>query len=164
MHLLSDVRADYENAAVMGLAALQRIPASLPLINNSAYALALAGNYERAKKIVLMAQGQTVHLIATEALIDLLAGHTAEGVAGYRRAYEDAARAGDTKLAFLVWMNGVVALRRAGISSSEIDWYAELPENWSTDPELVLVKRVADVVGAGNESWPQDRQGSQHSH
>lgn len=139
---LCDVRSAYDEAATLGVQAFKRSPASMGLLNNAAYALTLAGRLEDAKKLAEAGRDEDVHLRATRALIDILSSRIEQGIAGYRAAFDAAQANGDDTLAFLVWMNGMIALRRVGLEQRGLGWDVPLPDDWADDPRLVLVRQL----------------------
>jgi tetratricopeptide (TPR) repeat protein len=147
LYLLADVTADYEKAISLGRAALRRTPSSMPLRNNLAYALALAGRVEEARRVLPADPGDSVTLAATRALTDVLGGHVQEGFAGYKRAYDLAQEREDHRLALLVHLNWMRAVHRYVRDQGLTDVHLpalELPDGWRSDPRLVLIDRMAE--------------------
>jgi tetratricopeptide (TPR) repeat protein len=77
---------DYRTAASQGLAALRRFPDVIMLRNNTAYALALAGDIKRARRVLNSIAGANSYTIATAGLILLRRGRIQEGLEQYRKA------------------------------------------------------------------------------
>ena len=150
-YLLADYVGDFDRAIKIGRDALQIAGSTDQLINNLAYALALAGRTAEARDL-LPEDLDDVYLIATAGLIDILDGEIERGIAGYDRAYELAKRlpsiddADDSDLPARVVLNKEIALRRAhhvtGITAE-----LELPSDWAEHPYLVLAKEVAERAG-----------------
>jgi tetratricopeptide (TPR) repeat protein len=117
--LICDLEGDYPQAAELGVRALARAPSHLTLLNNTAYALALAGDLHRAGRLLDSVRGsgeQRVEIVATRALIALMNGHAERGLNGYRRAWDLALAQDDAPLADRVAVNAVLACERAGLS------------------------------------------------
>jgi tetratricopeptide (TPR) repeat protein len=149
VYLLTDVAARPTEAVELGLQALPKFPGFKPLINNLGYALALAGDYGRARRL-LPDETDDVHLIATRGLVELLSGRTDEGLAAYDRAESLANKQGDEELTALVRYNRVlfltVAMHRQHDSAEETNTL-ELPSDWEDDPNLVLLAHIAEREG-----------------
>ena len=124
IHLISDIGGHYDEAADLGVAALRRAPARSLLVNNTAYALCLAGRADEAKRILgpaSNASGESLTLMATRALAAIVSGHPDAGRRGYERA---ASLADDAAFATLVKLNCAMAL------SSEDELPREIPRAW----------------------------------
>jgi tetratricopeptide (TPR) repeat protein len=74
VHLLTDVSGEYDRAIDIGLKALRVAGSPGSLVNNVAYALALAGRVDEARDLLPDDTGESVHLTATKALVDILSG------------------------------------------------------------------------------------------
>jgi tetratricopeptide (TPR) repeat protein len=90
VYLLCELQ-EYQTAASEGLTGLRRFPNGIMLRNNTAYALALAGDLKYAKRILKPIVNANAYAIATAGLIQLLSGHIREGLEFYRKA-EDTVR------------------------------------------------------------------------
>ena len=147
MYLLADVRGKYEDAIELGECVLRRVPSSIPLRNNLAYALALAGRLDNAKRVLPADAGDSVFLSATRALVDVLGGQVKEGFAGYKRAFDLAQKHPDDSLAPLVHLHWVLAVHRfvqkKGLQDVEIP-PLELPPGWESEPRFVLISQLAE--------------------
>jgi hypothetical protein len=149
VYLLTDVSGDFDAASELGRRALRRTGRTRQLVNNTAYALALAGKLEDARNL-LPDPGDSVFLTATHALIDILSGHINEGVAGYDRAEELASRDSTLRadLPELVRINKQLALWRAwkrGLIDVAVE--LKLPEDWKSRPEVALMALRAEREG-----------------
>ena len=114
------------------------------LINNTAYAMALAGDPTRAKRLLDRlsdARRERVEVVATYALIELLLGRTEPGLAGYRRAFEMAVSGGDEPLADLVAVNSMLARHHAGL---------EVEQDTLEGPRL---ERLASAASSRPMTW-----------
>lgn len=141
--LLCDLEGDFAQAAELGVRALARAPSHLMLLNNTAYALALAEDPHRAGRLLAGVRGsdeQRVEIVATRALIALMQGQVARGLDGYRRAWDLALAENDESLADRVAVNAVLACKRAG-----------LPEPAVLDKQLL--QRLAVASGSRPGSW-----------
>jgi tetratricopeptide (TPR) repeat protein len=85
VYLLCELR-EYQTAASEGMIALRRFPNGIFLRNNTAYALALAGDIKYAKRILKPIDGANAYAIATAGLIQLCSGHIQDGLELYRKA------------------------------------------------------------------------------
>lgn len=116
--LTADLTGDYRQAAEFGLRALARAPSHLTLLNNTVFALALAGEHVRARRIidtVKDAGDLVVEITATRGLVALMAGEAECGLHGYRDAWDLARAKGDEQLADRVAINAVLACHTAGL-------------------------------------------------
>jgi hypothetical protein len=109
----------------------------LLLVNNTAYALSLAGRPHEAKQVLDRLGDRSVGhvaLTATRALADLVGGNEDAGIAGYRRAYEIAKERGDDDYATLVLLNAALSTKHLESElAHRIDVaedLAELPNFW----------------------------------
>lgn len=118
VYLISDLTGDFAQAAEIGLRGLSRAPSHTMLLNNTAYCLALAGNPERARKLLerIERSCDRVEVVATRALVEMLSGYAERGCDGYRRAWDLASSAGDEPLADRVAANALLARGRAGLA------------------------------------------------
>jgi tetratricopeptide (TPR) repeat protein len=76
----------YQTAASQGLTALRRFPNGIMLRNNTAYALAMAGDVKNAKRILKPINGSNAYAVATAGLIQLRSSHIKEGLEQYQKA------------------------------------------------------------------------------
>jgi hypothetical protein len=151
IYLLADVNEDYERALEIGLPALARVPASIQLRNNVAYALALSGRYDEARAVLPASPTDSVFFEATAALIEMLSGNVKGGFAGYQRAHDLAVEQEKEDLARLVLMHWLLAVHRYvkqhDLSVDDLPSLA-LPQDWDNDPQLILVREIARRVCA----------------
>jgi tetratricopeptide (TPR) repeat protein len=141
--LLADHRGEYRDAAEHGEAALRRVPASVILANNVAYAWALAGRPDLARKRLPVVHGdlqEKPYLVATEALIELADGNLSAGISGYERAAELLAEAGDQELATFARLRGVVAAAQLGYVTFSDETFGSLESR--NDPQYVLLRET----------------------
>ncbi|MDA0178792.1 tetratricopeptide repeat protein [Solirubrobacter phytolaccae] len=151
IHLLTDAEGRAPEAAELGLKAIRRAPADPLLLNNTAYALCLAGRPAEAKRLIAStktAAGQRVALRATEALADLMLGNCEQGQAGYREAQRLAREQGRPDLEALAALNMALAMRRAPGCKDEME-LPTIPEQWKESPTFWMVshrvRRELDV-------------------
>jgi hypothetical protein len=149
VYLLTDVRADFDNALEIGRDALKRNPSAAMLVNNVAYALALSGHVAEARR-VLPDDSNNVFVTATKALVAYLSGDFEGGRAGYELAQRLAIEAGDTDLADLAGYHALVyearALKAAHAQAGK-ELVLGLPKDWETKPQLVLLAHIAEREG-----------------
>jgi Flp pilus assembly protein TadD len=115
VHLLSDLAGRFEAAADLGRHAIARNPVNAWLVNNVAYAYALAGRTGEAERLIDRLEDRAtgnVMLTATRALAALLAGDLERGLDGYRHAYRIAQERDDRPLALLVGLNLALTANR----------------------------------------------------
>jgi tetratricopeptide (TPR) repeat protein len=142
-YLVCDLEGDFAQAAELGVRALTRAPSHLMLLNNTAYALALAGDPHRAGKLLDRVRGsgeQRVEIVATRALIALMQGRVERGLDGYRRAWDLALAENDEQLADRVAANAVLACNRAGLARPAV-------------LDAQLLQRLAGAAGSRPGSW-----------
>jgi Flp pilus assembly protein TadD len=140
VYLIGDLEGDYSKAGQLGLNSLKWAPSHAPLINNTAYALALAGRTVQAKKVIenLALDSKRVEVIATRALVEMLNGNVDRGLDGYERAWDRAVTDRDEPLADLVAANALLARLRAGIE---------------TAPDNALLDRLAKAADDRPGCW-----------
>ena len=151
LHLLVDLAGQPELAAERARIALRRAPGDRRVINNSAYALALAGRLTEARGVLAMARNdpaESVSIYATYALIDLLSSQVDRGIAGFDRARSLAESLGGTRLATLVRLNEALALRLADPSQLAARGVAVpdvfvVPHDYADDASFWLVSQRA---------------------
>jgi len=150
VYLLADVSADFERAFDLGTRALRIAGPTEELVNNLAYAYALAGDLTQARELLRDRRADSVFLTATEGLVEVLSGNTKRGIALYEAAHELAQKqGGDRDLPAMVRLNQALALHRAGVENRGLD----LPEGWQHHPYWVLFKEAAERAGV---SWQQE--------
>jgi tetratricopeptide (TPR) repeat protein len=142
-YLLTDIADDVAKAIEIGLPAVRKMPAVMPLANNVAYALALAGRPQEARRLV--PHNPTAQATATRALIELRLGETDTALALYREAFERASKSGDPDLSALVALHARRALRCFGEGANEED--LGLPEiepkpDWAEQPRFAIAARM----------------------
>jgi Flp pilus assembly protein TadD len=142
--MIGDIGEGYEAAARFGMAALTRMPAVTMLANNTAYALALAGSPEDARK-VLPSETSSPYVRATQALIELVEGNTEAAAAGYREAANLAEKEGDTELASLIRAREKVARLQLGLDRYDQTFVEELATSENHRARLLasVAKRIA---------------------
>ncbi len=91
VYLLCELR-EYQAAASEGMIALRRFPNGIMLRNNTAYALALAGDIKYAKRVLKPIADANAYAIATAGLIQLCSGHIQDGFELYRKAADTVRR------------------------------------------------------------------------
>jgi tetratricopeptide (TPR) repeat protein len=96
VYLLADGKNDFVRAAELGVGGLRRFPGSALLANDVAYAFAMAGDLQRARKY-LPRQDCLPEVKATRGLISFLAGQQEEGLRQYDEAAEMAKAAGNDR-------------------------------------------------------------------
>jgi hypothetical protein len=147
IYLLADVAADFERAFDLGIRALRIAGRTEELVNNLAYACALAGDLAQARELLRDRPADSVYLTATEGLVEILSGNTKRGLALYDDAYELAQTVGgDQDLPAMVRLNRALALHRLGVENMGL----ELPDGWKHHPYWVLFKEAAERAGV---SW-----------
>jgi Flp pilus assembly protein TadD len=150
VYLLADVSADFDKAFDLGTRALRIAGSTDELLNNLAYAYALAGDLTQARELLSDRPADSVFLTATEGLVEVLSGNTKRGLALYDAAYELAQeQGGDRDLPTMVRLNQALALHRAGVENLSLD----LPEGWQHHPYWVLFKEAAERAGV---SWQRE--------
>jgi tetratricopeptide (TPR) repeat protein len=98
VYLLTDGSHNFARAVELGLDGLRRFPGSALLANDVAYAFAMAGDLQRARKHLPRRDALPV-IRATRGLISFLAGQPEEGLRMYDEAAEMASSVGDTRTA-----------------------------------------------------------------
>jgi tetratricopeptide (TPR) repeat protein len=142
-YLLTDIAGDVAKAIEIGLPALRKMPAVMPLANNVAYALALAGRPQEARRLV--PDSPTAQTTATRALIELRLGKSDAALGLYREAFERASKSGDPDLSALVALHARRALRCFGEGVDEEE--LSLPEgepkpDWAEQPRFAIAARM----------------------
>lgn len=139
IHLLTDVKDQAAEAAELGLTAIRRAPADAQLLNNTAYALCLAGRPAEAKRLILAsaptAKAEHVALRATRAFADLLLGNLEQGLAGYRQAQQLARDQGKPHLEALVMLYMAMAVHRVPACHDKPE-LPEIPDEWRASPSF----------------------------
>jgi tetratricopeptide (TPR) repeat protein len=150
IYLLTDITGDFDEAIRIGYAALPRFPANKSLLNNLAYALALASRYAEARRLISRVEDD-VHVLATRGLIELLSGQTQAGHSFYDDAARLAEERSDSELVELVRYNEALfaslAHQRSGQGVEAEDLRVEFPHDWKDDASLVLLVALADREG-----------------
>jgi tetratricopeptide (TPR) repeat protein len=147
-YLLTDVSGDPEGAIEIGLPATRRMPASRPLANNVAYALAIAGRAEEASR--LLPKDPTPQLTTTRALVALRLGDEDGAIDLYRQAHQLASASGDGELASLVALHAEMAIRcfgRPGLASELGLPAPTLTEDSSDQPRFEITLRMLKRLG-----------------
>jgi tetratricopeptide (TPR) repeat protein len=138
-YLLAEVERRYEEAARFGEAALRRVPSSAMLVNNVAFGWAMAGNFERAMKLLTIAP-DTPYTCATRGLVKLAQGDIAGGTEDYERAAALAKATGGEDLARFIRLRRVIALHELGYAQEDPQpLLADLDD--STDPVVLVLRR-----------------------
>jgi tetratricopeptide (TPR) repeat protein len=134
--LTAEVAHDFEKATAIGVAALRKIPSSTGIANNVAYAYALDGRPDLARRYVRLTLPGPVRC-ATEGLISLVAGNVDEGLQAYENGAQMAEQRGDAALAALI------RYRAARLSSSiagEPD--PAPPHEYAEDARFIILVRT----------------------
>lgn len=137
---------DFNAAAEVGLKALQRMPFSDPVRNNTAYVLAMAGRGEEAKRVLAGVQEKDrISIIATTGLAELALGNVAAGYELYKQAF--ALAEVDQDREFLQAALGLyqqIAVARLELNPAEGELLdLDLPADWSDNPVLARLVAVA---------------------
>lgn len=96
VYLLADGKSEFVKAAEFGVEGLRRFPGSALLANDVAYAFAMAGDLQGARRF-LPAQDHLPEAKATRGLINFMTGQHEEGLRQYDEAAEMAEICGDTR-------------------------------------------------------------------
>jgi tetratricopeptide (TPR) repeat protein len=160
-YLVADVRGDYAKAAEIGGLALRRTASTDSLLNNTAYALALAGRTDEA--LATLPKNQTPYVLATRALIDMCRGDIDKGLAGYESAYEAAQELPDDELPTRVLLYRALALARFGASDHGVERAVEealgdprMPADLDDDANFHLLKyAIGRVVSMRTSAAPR---------
>jgi tetratricopeptide (TPR) repeat protein len=147
-YLLADVAGDLEAASEIGLQALRRMPAAKMLANNVAYALALAGRAEEARRWV--PEDHSPQSAATAGLVAMRLGDRKQAVKCYRRALSRAAKTNDPDLVALVALNAKMAVHCFGGDLTEDDLgvpAVELSDAWGDQARFEIIRRKLDRMG-----------------
>lgn len=162
IHLVGQLNGLYSHSADMGLKALRRTPNSFALRNNTAYSLAMAGRGQEALDVISVLKPDSITaslvLTATEGLAHLALGQIEVGCEKYREAAKSASEVPDateaTRLAALVGMNLLIAAKQLDVADDVAACGGppgfQLPNDWLTDPQFLLLQRVASRHGL---SW-----------
>lgn len=141
--LLSEVYGDYDRAAEVGRAFLRIAPTATVVRNNTAYALAMAGQSNLARKYVRHDDPDDPYSTATAALIDLAEGNVQSAMAGYEKAAELALLPEyerEPELPSLIKTQAYLVLRRFGYVDDELK--KKIPALTEFDyPRIVLYQR-----------------------
>jgi Flp pilus assembly protein TadD len=154
VYLLADVAGTLDEAISLGKRGCRIAGAAEQLVNNLAYAYALAGNLSEARDLLRVPHHESVYMTATEGLIEILSGNRERGSWLYDRSYELACQQSSStpNLSQLVQLNKALALYRAGASKNV---KLDMPERWERDPYLMAFRLAAERAGAefgGNTS------------
>ncbi len=143
--LLCDVGGQYEAAAELGKAALDRMPSAFLLRNNVAYALALSGRAAEAREYLDPSIGNAPH-IATDGLVALRSGDIEQAQACYQGAMRVASEHGDDDLAALVLLHAHVAFTQFAPAAQPIGSMSdiELSEGWRDDVRFAVALHMLE--------------------
>jgi tetratricopeptide (TPR) repeat protein len=159
-------RGDYNGAAELGRAALRRTPRSAILRNNTACMLGLAGRGDDAQQVLsTLVDDNYPPLIATRGLAVMASGDLLSGIELYQQAARAAEGLADKpeaqRLGAQIALYQVLAVAILGLDPLITDdrkrdgiLHYRLPADWEADPDFLLLRHVADRVGAG---WPPTR-------
>lgn len=161
LHFLTDLAGRPDAAAEMGLIAVKRSPAGTYVVNNTAYALALANRPAEALALLDSfkgPQGDEVVMTATCALAELMRGNLTEGVAGYRHARAIAEKNKDESLALRVDIHLALALNRVPTGAAEAQLSSlvplSVPQDWARRTDFWIASvRARRELGATAEAW-----------
>lgn len=139
-YLLAEVEGKYEESAQFGEEALRRVPSSMMLKNNTAFAWALAGAPERAMRYLARIQ-ESPYTLATRGLVKLSRGDLDGGTADYEMAAKLAESKGSPELATLIRLRRAIALLEfgAGVDQDPRRLLEDLAE--SDDPVVLVFRR-----------------------
>ena len=164
VHLLCEFQ-DYGTAASVGLKSLARFPNALMLRNNTAYALAMAGEVERASRVLKPISTSIAHAIATAGLIELRRGRIREGLKLYRDAAEavkkeapDAGYAAQHVAQLAYHLRLVLSELKLDQSPQIREQAMTLPKltsDWLGDPTFMALARRASRLSL---QWPPEEQ------
>jgi tetratricopeptide (TPR) repeat protein len=152
--LLCDVACDFESAIEIGRLALRRTPAATVLQNNLAYALALAGRPDDARRH--MPVGDTPHEIATRALIALRAGNVEAARRGYTAAFSAAKASRDPVLPALVALHTHMAFEDFAPVADRPHAVVEgvtMPDAWEDDRRFAVALTMMQKRRLDPPSW-----------
>jgi Flp pilus assembly protein TadD len=142
VYLLADGAYDFTRATEIGLIGLRRFPGSVLLANNVAYAFAMAGDIQKAKKY--LPREDTLSLVrATRGLIRIMTGQPEIGLRSYDEAAEMASDVGDDRLAKAILYRQ--RLLEAAVSGAELP---RLPAAYEEDVYFDLQLHVVQHVRA----------------
>jgi tetratricopeptide (TPR) repeat protein len=140
-HLLCEAREEYSQAAEIGQRALRRIPSAGMLRNNVAFALAMSGRPDEAKRVLRDAIDvdrleELPYVVATRGVICLAEGDIEGGLQGYRRA---ASMADSEDLATMILLRRDLAMLELGLTPDFKDMLAVADQLRRTDNGSALV-------------------------
>lgn len=148
-YLVGEVTGDYLQGAAIAERAFRRSP-DVPLANNFAFSLALAGEPRRAMRVLdQFAIEELPFHGATVALTLLCLGAIDEGMALYGRAIEMTLADGDPTTAGYMRLRARIALRQVGAGHPDAS-PASILEAWprdAGDPRWEVMRRVAQRTG-----------------
>jgi Flp pilus assembly protein TadD len=150
IQLIGALGGESDRAIDLGFDALTRAPADALLVNNLAYALALAGRGREARVVLrkVTTPEPAPALLATRGLVEMVSGNITAGIEGYESARELATKQGNERLAGLATLNLQLALRRldsGAVRGLDVDvrGAASLPRSAEDDPAVwLLAKRI----------------------
>ena len=141
-HMLSMSAGDYEQAARIGHNGIRLGLHSPHLRNNTAFALAMAGDTEAAERII-PATDETRSSLATAGLISIVNGNVSDGEAMYDECATHMRAQGMHDTANQVEMHKYLAraVAELPIPADALDPFSELIE---TDPRYALIRTALD--------------------
>jgi tetratricopeptide (TPR) repeat protein len=151
----------WEKSTATALGALRRFGGRARAINNVAYVLALAGCLEKAEHALSISEFDNFYTKATEGLVNFARGKVGAGLRLYREAADlaDSTADGAARRALMTLHEGM-AIRHFGLLQdvtrrNEVIAGSlppvELPADWRSRPDFVLMERIAAARGW---SWP----------
>jgi tetratricopeptide (TPR) repeat protein len=155
VYLRACALGEFSEAGDMGIEALARIPADRMLLNNTAYALAMAGRGKDAQRVLDgVDAGNDPYLTATQGLVHYALGDVQGGNVEYERAAdlirETAPRSERDWLLQYLRANQSTAGLALGLSTGR-DVVADLSvgENpdWNLDPRFLFIRALALRLG-----------------
>lgn len=147
--MLIDVEDRFDQAADLGTRALRRMPAAYYLENNIAYALALSGQPERARRVIGLGDDSSLYHLATKGLITAWMGDVAAGLRMYDQAEDRARLSGLSEAAaFVALSRRLVGLVPAETRGFQLDKPVLLPPDWANNPYYVMRLRMLKRRGA----------------
>jgi tetratricopeptide (TPR) repeat protein len=143
-YLLSDARGDFEGAAILGAKALRRVPNSVVLANNVAYAYIMLGDLDKARRYLPFVDESPL-VRATKGLLLLASGRRADGLAQYEQAAELADKLGDAPLAAAIRYKASL-VNMCSVRNVHVDHLPPPPEEYADDARFELHKRCAETA------------------
>lgn len=151
---LGQIGLDWPKAACEAERALTRFGGDRMIVNNAAYALALAGRMGRAMSVIgRVADRNDYYLVATRGLVELSCGRVEEGLRSYRDAATLADRDSDGDAArALMTLHQALAVHQLGLMRDEKVLRhlsagalptVPLPDDWQDRPDFVLLHEAA---------------------